>query len=106
SAGDRQAHPDSNITSKGQRCRPHNGEEKDRCGKGERDDSHSALLEFSRCAGKEEHCGKQNSVRQVLTGNATRVARFLLTDRSLSGRVCSFTRPLRFIKPWHKWMRI
>ena len=80
---DEQAHLDLNITSKGQRCRAHYGEEKDCCGKSERDDSHSALFEFSRCASEEEHCGKQNSVREILTGNATSAARFFHPARRL-----------------------
>jgi hypothetical protein len=50
------------------------------------------LLEFSLRAGEEKHCGKQNSVCEVLTGNVASLARFLLTVSSLCGRFGGFAR--------------
>src|SRR5881227_4022536 len=86
--------------------RPDNRKRKNSHSKSECDDTHPALLELSRGAGEEKHCGKQNSVREVLTGNSAGVARFLQATCSLSGRLGGLARSPHFVQFGHKRMRI
>src|SRR5213080_5323645 len=85
--------------------RPDNRKRKNSHSKSECDDTHPALLELSRGAGEEKHCGKQNSVREVLTGNSPGVARFLQAVCSLSVGLGGFARSRHFVELRHKWMR-
>src|SRR6266480_1684293 len=86
--------------------RPDNRKREHSHSKSECDDTHPALLELSRCTGEEKHCGKQNSVREVLTGNVACVARFLQATCSLSVSLGSFTRSRHFVEFRYKRMRI
>ena len=85
---------------------PHNGKEENRHSKSECDDTHPALLELSRGAGKEKHRGKQNGVREVLTGNAAGVARCLQAACSLGGGLGGLARSPHFIEVRHERVRI
>src|SRR5437868_14433450 len=86
--------------------RPDNRKRKNSHSKSECDDTHPALLELSRGAGEEKHCGKQDSVREVLTGNSAGVARFLQATRSLSVSLGGLARSPHFVEFRHKRMRI
>src|SRR5438477_1763414 len=86
--------------------RPDNRKRKNSHSKSECDDTHPALLELSRGAGEEKHCGKQNSVREVLTGNSAGVARLLQATRSLSVSLGGLARSPHFVEFRHKRMRV
>src|SRR5947208_10305847 len=86
--------------------RPDNRKRKNSHSKSECDDTHPALLELTRGAGEEKHCGKENSVREVLTGNSAGVARFLQATRSLSGSLGGLARSPYFVEFRHKRMRV
>src|SRR4029077_11356698 len=85
---------------------PHNGKQENRHSKSECDDTHPALLELSRGTSEEKHCGKQNSVREVLAGNAAGVARCLQAARSLRVSLGGLARSPHFVEFRHKRMRI
>src|SRR5206468_8621822 len=52
----------------------------------ERDYTHPPLLELCRRVGEEKHCGEQNSIREVLTGNTSGTAGLLLAVGSFRRR--------------------
>src|SRR5438045_9080178 len=66
------------------RC-PHNGKQENRYSQSECDDTHPALLELCRGVGEEKHCGEQNSIREVLTGNTPAFARFISSRHTKNG---------------------
>src|SRR5438477_4846917 len=87
------------------RC-PHNGKQENRYSKSECDDTHPALLELCRGVGEEKHCGEQNSIREVLTGNTPGTAGLLLTVGSFRRRVGPLAAPLHLVNVGHKPMGI
>src|SRR5436305_13817865 len=88
------------------RQRPDNRKRKNSHSKSECDDTHPALLELSRGAGEEKHCGKQNSVREVLTGNSAGVARFLQATCRLSVSLRVLARSPPVVEFWTQRMRV
>src|ERR1043166_6565201 len=83
---------------------PYYREHDDSHSKSERGHAYPALLEFPRRTGEEKHCGKQNGVCQVLTGNVAGLSRFLLTACSFCGGVGSFSCPSYLIEVRQKWL--
>src|SRR6266850_6498080 len=72
----------------------------------ERDYTHPPLLELCRRVGEEKHCGEQNSIREVLTGNTPGIAGLLLAVGSFRRRVGRFAAPPHLVKVGHKRMGI
>src|SRR6059058_5867713 len=86
--------------------RPDNRKRKNSHSKSECDDTHPALLELSRGTREEKHCCKQNSVREVLTGNAAGVARLLQAACSFCVGLGGLARSPHFVEVRHKRVRI
>ncbi len=72
----------------------------------ERDYTHPPLLELCRRVGEEKHCGEQNSIREVLTGNTPGTAGLPLAFGSFGRRLGGFTAPSHLVKVGHKRMGI
>src|SRR5438876_11283659 len=86
--------------------RPDNRKRKNSHSKSECDDTHPALLELSRGAGEEKHCGKQNSVREVLTGYVAGAPSLLQAVCSVGASLGGLARPPHFVQSRHKRMWI
>ena len=72
----------------------------------ERHYAHPPLLKLSRGTGEEKHGSKQDSVREVLTGNVAGATRFLQATCSLSISLGGLARSPHFIEFRHKRMRV
>src|SRR5882724_7634803 len=86
--------------------RPDNRKREHSHSKSECDDTHPALLELSGRAGEEKHCGKQNSVREVLTGNVAGATSFLQAVCSFCARLSGLARSPHVVEFGHKRMWI